>query len=110
MKNREIDILVAEKVMGWKKGANFGVLDNGYGVKFVVHDTLGEFSPTLRIEDAWQVVEKFRTFDMSHVHDAFYVTVMRKGNEYTAEGATAQMAICKAALKAVGIEIEPEEE
>lgn len=105
MTNLEIDTLVAEKVMKWKKGADFIVLDNGYGVKFVVHDTLGEFSPASRIEDAWQVVEKFRKFDMSHAHDAFYVTVMWKGNEYTAEGVTAPMAICKAALKAVGVEI-----
>jgi Phage ABA sandwich domain len=101
MNLREIDRLVAEKVMGWEAG------------KYAY----GSWFPTTNIADAWKVVEKLSKdgfefqvwrekngkYNVEFAKDFFYVFGF-------AESETAPLAICLAALKAVGVEVEVNEQ
>lgn len=92
MKNREIDTLVAEKVMGWKVSDELVFFDeNGL--------LLPDFRPSQDISDAWRVVKKMgdnEFFDKWFTYFANYHYM----HEITPE------EICLAALEAVWIEIE----
>jgi hypothetical protein len=109
---RELDALVAERVMGWTykpfyngggewshngKLVAFGGLDGG---------SLPKYSSS--IADAWQVVEKLKA-------DGNNVWVEWAGKVWVCgatsvfpdiEADTAPLAICKAALMVVGVEVE----
>ncbi|CDQ41882.1 BC1872 family protein [Virgibacillus salexigens] len=115
MDNRKIDQLVAEKVMGWKvfeyKNINTTVIDDG---EFLVE--IEEFKPSERIEDAWNVVEKIgKDFTMNTVNE--YDIHVKAGkleligqyhcniNGFHVYDKSAPLAICKAALKTVGVEV-----
>lgn len=110
---RAIDALVAEKVMGW----TWVRRDSGYHhyrtpSSLVVYDT--EWAPTENIADAWRVIEKLDAylFDITQ-HNRWQVGVCRKlgwrANETRYVSAdTAPLAVCLAALKALGVEL-PEE-
>lgn len=93
---REMDALVAEKVMGWDR---VGVINTSGGLV-----TFDEFLPSVNIESAWDVV-KMVGRDRS-------VAVWRPGpnrnwvctisdgiQKITAEGPDAPLAICRCALK-----------
>ncbi|GAB6442048.1 MULTISPECIES: BC1872 family protein [Bacillus] len=107
MNDKPIDELVAEKVMGWIKPPETSILKSMWVETPIgaVHPQLPKFSTN--IEDAWLVVEKLQ--DQERI-----VKVMGKteqGNMYCsidgrhgATGRGAPMAICIAALKAVGEE------
>lgn len=120
MKNRELHILIAEQVMGWKietapDGAEFfdtGVFCGGRDIDDVgilEKDNLNVFKPTKRLQDAWLVVEKMR----KDYHFNFSLTTPEslslKTNccfqlgdiKESAVCETAQMAICKSALLAI---------
>lgn len=117
MTNREIDALVAEKVMGWKpRDSEFvpWVDSEGTGVS-----CLPEFS--YDVAEAWRVVEEVAEYDrlgfsIEHLCENsgekwiahFPTTSVPDCEEMDpdaneAEADTAPMAICLAALKAVGV-------
>lgn len=115
MSDREIDALVAEKVMGFKRATyegepsalqGMGGWDRGNG------HWSNNFRPTTDISDAWEVVEKLasigRYLDIRTFADYYDVGV------YRTDGApmnasvlrpSAPKAISLAALRAVGVDI-----
>ena len=125
MTNRELDALVAEKVMGWRLlqwidevaedetwQNDDGWYWDGRGGDYQAY----EWEPTTNISDAWLVVEKLINNDK---RDTVEVSIMVDGtgalvNFYRESGDacpqvsadTAPKAICLAALKAVGMEAE----
>jgi len=112
---RKLDRLIAEHVMGWKKGRKFA---NGNGewiidgkVDFRTWDLTPDFST--KIEAAWWVVEKMKAEGMVVIIKA---DGLRTGdynpgwtvlvdNQSRTDADTAPHAICLAALKAVGVEV-----
>ena len=98
MTPEEINKAIAERVMGWSGPISLG------------DDTRLFFNPAERIDHAWMVVEKFNDFDIARFpSDNKYIcniTVQREHgilHDYQSEKCdTAPMAICLAALEAVG--------
>lgn len=113
MKPYEINKLVAEKVMGWEydhETDTFIISRNEEGINYLDANPLGDhyFSPTTNHKDALQVAEKFIAYDICKRPDGYSANVVYKrvdGWVY-ASGESASMAICLAALKAVGVEVE----
>ena len=109
MNNREIDHLVAEKVMGYRFDSNKRTLykNIGHGWENPVFD----FRPSEDISNAWKVVEKLE-FDVkvtkckSFVGYQCHVFIPDKVQMCFAK--TAPMAICLAALKSVGVDVSQE--
>ena len=108
---RELDALVAEHVMGWV----WGIDDDGF--QYLVPADWDEYMVpavphySTRIQDAWQVVEKTKLLDdFELTKDGPMYQFGHYGeygfDEWTlyAEADTAPLAICLAALKAVGYE------
>lgn len=114
---RELDALIAEKVMGWAPvhdGLNFRWADGGDYEKR--HRYVCDWSPSTDIAAAWQVVERMDSL-------GWYLTIDRLSSgervrfwrcewmRYTEENEkcgdcwedadTAPLAICRAALEAV---------
>ena len=93
---RELDALVAEKVMGWVPGAGFA------------NDTYWSFSTD--IAAAWQVIEKM-------LNDGYGTSIADGPHGWSvafgstekpfadADGDTPALAICRAALAALGAEV-----
>jgi hypothetical protein len=125
---REMDALVAEKVMGWTKGIREGMPPVWYTPEpdgmWYVHRLCVTWCPSApdRISDAWEVVEKLTAggngcFELQRdfggrFNASFYIVLSdddprgedgRYGNwQYECEDAdTAPLAICRAALKAM---------
>lgn len=126
MNNRDIDKLIAEKVMGWTE-----IRESGFtGFDFVGLDP--KHKPTdwyliphysTAISAAWQVVEKLEEMDFwaqlrtpfdKGAADSFYwcgftprLTTGWNGRpDHWTNAPTITMAICLAALKCVGVEVE----
>lgn len=100
---RELDALVAEKVMGWQVGSSIYpwlVVDGK------VTQRLAEWSPSTDIAAAWEVLTspKFCCWVMKSDHESGLITaqVEHDGNRRIAQSETAPHAICLAALRAVG--------
>lgn len=131
MNLREIDRLVAEKVMRWRLKSFAGggggfvawVDDDGKIVKYENDCTLHAhpiafWKPTTNITDAWQVVEKiieqFGSYSLTKIKDGGHYCEVLYWNRGAfdiiaeVEAETAPLAICLAALKAVGVEMEGE--
>lgn len=139
---RELDALVAEKVMGWVHYGNWwhdpkqkddsGLVKNGMKMMCrkddikPTHNDDGDnigWHPSSDISDAWEVVEKFKNVDgfivsvdwCPHHEESprwFCEIVEMKNGKWTDKfwrdwADTAPLAICLAALKAVGYEPEP---
>jgi len=85
---RELDALVAEKVMGWE------------------YEARSLFRPSQDIAAAWEVVEKLKMCcGYSHGRgDPFAMLECEKFSTLVVCADTVSLAICRAALKAVGIE------
>lgn len=118
MNNREIDRFIAEKVMGWKLEQYF---EDGCYItdewrakenKFVCD--IENFKPSTNIQDAWIVVEKLREqnifTDIRMTSNGKYEVSMYElydqDFEWLAIGVSdrnVSLAICLAALKAVGV-------
>ncbi len=108
---RKIDRLIAEKVMGWEKlNKNFW---NNKGAWIPVNT----FNPSTNIQDAWVVVKKLNETFTVDIRDTLndgaecYLYEFQEETETlfpykAADGETAPLAICLAALKAVGVEVE----
>jgi hypothetical protein len=109
MDNQEINRLIAEKVMGYELVYNEKFELNGW--KMGEKSWAGSFIPSASIEDAWKVVEKLREDHIQlHIvcHSGSYVVHTSLANNEVLEikSETAPEAICLAALKAVGCEVE----
>ena len=102
---RELDALVAEKVMGWEVEPVQDGYDAGYwrivkGESAYERENIPSYSTS--IADAWMVVEKFPSIEI-HTHEHGGVSVRVDAYCY-GNAPTAPEAICKAALRAVGVE------
>lgn len=101
LENHEIDKLVGQHVMGWTfvPGPEGSWYDAG-----VLLVATEDWSPTTDIHEAWQIVDKLR-------HEGHALTIFTQTDGWgcaTSKGVdagyadTAPMAICLAALAAVG--------
>lgn len=116
---REIDALVATKVMGWHM-SNAGTIWLMSDGKYTGWDSknLGDdgwhWNPTEDITAAWQVVEKMRDrgwlVELSGHENKLWEADLDKDDEPThwAQHESVSTAICIAALRAVGCEVEAE--
>ncbi|TKA02538.1 hypothetical protein FA950_20945 [Bacillus thuringiensis] len=108
MNDIPIDELVAEKVMGWIKPPETSILKSMWVETPIgaVHPQLPKFSTN--IEDAWLVVEKLgydvKVSKNSVLNPKYQVHVFVPDDVKMVFADTAPMAICVAALKAVGEE------
>lgn len=124
MNLREIDRLVAEKVMGWKLRKCFEddcyitdewVTDfkNKFNDSVIVID-VDKFNPSTDIQDAWLILQKADDFVVNKATEGSLG--VRSGlaetgdihcmyNGAHAYAKKAPLAICLAALKAVGVEV-----
>jgi hypothetical protein len=123
MKDRELDALVAEKVMGYTLDGDHSV---GYQDEKVRHWKIRvcdvgeyqfaykEFLPSKRIKDAWAVMEKVvgdqyeYTFELERLTGRTapgrWWAYFRKGLDcFSGHAEDAPRAICLAALNAVGV-------
>jgi hypothetical protein len=106
---RELDALVAEKVMGWKPVQIHSATDC-YDDEHGISKCLEFHQFSTDIACAWQVVEKLEVnflFDIDNWNDQWKCTVLERGNNrsWTAREKTFPLAICLAALKAYGVEV-----
>lgn len=123
MTNREIDALVAEKVMGWMPfPLADGEVMEGYYYNGITTWPTPAPNYSTNIADAWQVVEMLSDeYEYDHVtisssNKVWYCDIVKNlpANEdgeldsdvWDHTASTAPMAICLAALKAMGVEIE----
>lgn len=114
---KEMDALVARKVMGWKLKETF---NGGRAVEIWEGDPKARwgriiqgFQPSQRIPDAWEIVEKLYSekkwginVRSDHVNKGWIIDSYKldlKG-QFEVFAKTAPMAICLAGLKIVGIE------
>lgn len=115
MDNRQIDALVAEKVMGWgihKRNTAFWVKsDRVDEVEARPIAFIHEWQPSTDISQAWQVVEKLRNNIYCQIEfweDRNYSVniITESGNSGYKEDKSISMAICLAALQAVGVNLD----
>ena len=114
---RELDALIAEKVMGWTSVAMAGLFTQFPAIALCGLPPGAQLNADLQvvprystqIAAAWQVVEKFKmtiTPNNCHPHikAKWCVDVELKGSHelWLAGAETAPLAICRAALRAVG--------
>lgn len=129
---RELNELVAMKVMGWRKGTtadgsvldefwidpradHFYGTDEGYTHRGGDYD-FEDFNPSQNIKHAWEVVRKMSSFgesvfELSEGPEENCIACFAGANEaetweHQAIGKTSPHAICLAALKAVGVDID----
>lgn len=109
LSDREIDALVAEKVMGWTMGeidsATEGLwLKDGHPTKWDRYD----WQPAINIGCAWEVVEKLKDGNYAYIRwvrsmvlyeCVFNATI--ENEKVIATAKTAPRAICLAALRSV---------
>ena len=108
---RELDALIAEKAMGWKRlESNFENCDwftDNEGVERFCRDTYqgyncSQFCPSQLIADAWLVLDEFFCFNVGTDGMIYLCAVYTEPKKkYLASVATAPLAICLAALKTV---------
>jgi hypothetical protein len=104
---KDMDVLIAEKVMGWKLA--WGDWTHWDTTPDAPERCIG-FLPSFssEIEDAWQVMEKMRLSIVPISIAPIGKGWMASKNSYfadheTCHAATASLAICRAALKVVGV-------
>ncbi len=115
MENREIDRLIAEKVMGWKLEKTFEedcyLYDEWVsGNERIAVDV---FKPSSNIQDAWIVLEKFKEKDFlytvqNQMGGDYEVSLTDWGgmcSTYRGVNEFLPLAVCEATLKAKGIEL-----
>lgn len=118
------DDLIAEKVMGFSKvldddGTLISFIDEPNEMEYFCSDDESEFSPTTDIGDAWRVLERLKELGFGvniygqkgfdYKVEIYYKTFSTEffyfdSGEVLGEEKSAPLAICKAALKAVGME------
>ncbi|MGG3879602.1 BC1872 family protein [Bacillus smithii] len=125
MNLREIDLLIAEKVMGWKLRKYFEDdcyitdewvtdIQDKFNNSVIVID-VDKFNPSTDIRDAWLILQKADDFVVNKATEGSLgvrsglaetgdIHCMYNGTHAYAK--TAPLAICSAALKAVGVDVE----
>lgn len=110
----ELDRLIAEGVMGWERMSDYWADEHGFRgwieiPSNIPHDWEIIWSPSTRIEHAWEVVEKVGLLNwpnsLQHGNLDGLWTIERFTGETTdiiAQAETAPLAICLAALKMIG--------
>lgn len=107
MTNREIDCAIAEKVMGWTKKVPaigkpwWARSDDTFAAP--AHGKKA-WSPSTDIAAAWSVVEKMR-MQIEPTRKGWRAGVYGGLSDKRATADTAPLAICLAALKAIGVEV-----
>ena len=121
---RELDASIAEKVMGWKRVRWCDwQTDTRTSFTYSWHDAVtgkmtelaedcddyydlqGSWSPSTEIEAAWEVVTALERKSLFRYATGRYIACLADGNSlHEGEADTAPLAICLAALKAVGAE------
>jgi len=115
MKNKEINRLIAEKVMGWKQ-VERSLRDSEGHYDTVCwdkgHMEVDSFRPSTDIRHAWLVAEKLYisvTPQCGAPHDMQCLAELDDESQqqvkWEAFAETAPLAICKVALRSYGIEI-----
>lgn len=119
---RALDALVAERVMGWVGGGKYWIDPSNpaemYGAGFTIGNTdydIPPFKPSTDIAAAWLVVERLseqgrvllvKADGNRKYSGALRYTVTINGIDGRFDSNSAPHAICLAALKALGIEVE----
>ncbi|MEK4754849.1 hypothetical protein MKX72_20310 [Priestia sp. FSL R5-0597] len=108
----KIDRLIAVHVMGWEiKAVDFKQDGSFYEAYFDEKgNRLGlvgayEFNPSEYIQDAWIILDKFTSFKIQDTFTGNIHASLFNGEWHKAQSSTTPLAICKAALKAKGIQI-----
>ena len=96
---RQLDALIAERVMGKK-------VDQSSGVDICFEDGPPIPRYSTNIADAWLVVEKFEIVEVEKLYHAYIAAVHVENRVYSVQANTAPLAICLAAFKAVGVEVD----
>ena len=122
---KEMDALLAEKVMGWGIEVN-PIFEGGIGLQVSPGTTkaIAMFAPSTDIAAAWEVAgqltkiqcgDDFYAFEITKKHYGWWVRVkhplwmgihneLGKNHEmYQAHADTAPLAICRCALKVAGV-------
>lgn len=106
---RELDVLVAEKVMGWtKKVPESYTQADHWIIPDLPNLSTTDWHPSINMSDAWIVVERLRgdyDFDICTRSRGIIVQLWTESNRFKIEADTAPLAICLASLKAVGIRL-----
>lgn len=100
MNNIDIDELVAQDILGWSWSTEDGAVMSPDRNWYAGID----FKPSTDISDAWKVVEKMSLF--SGEYYLYDNSVWTFPDDIYVNASTVEMAICLAALKAKGIEVE----
>lgn len=105
----ELDALISEHVMGWIRDGGIWTQPNGHQ-RTLEPTSYGQFSPSKDMNDAWEVVEKFKDAGEYKIEISAYPrdslwtikAYHRDGasKSCTTSAATLPHAICLAALKA----------
>ncbi|MFE4202092.1 BC1872 family protein [Aneurinibacillus aneurinilyticus] len=103
---RELDGLIATKVFGYKiapihADEDLWILDDSQEL----HVSYPVPHYSTNIADAWQVVEKFKECDLQKHESGNYTCYITLYKTYESDAETAPLAICLAALKAIGVEV-----
>jgi hypothetical protein len=100
-----LDALIAERVMGWKRG--FDINGSAHGRYFIsggevyANPVSRLWSPSRDMGAAWEVVEKLGPpFEIRQHFKIGDTAWSVRGGEFIAYASTAPLAICRAALKA----------
>jgi len=124
--SRELDALIAEKVMGWHReksvrgpefwadsmGHQAWVVDNGLSME----DWEGGWNPSELLQDAWSALSRWKSVMLERVFGRQWTC--RIGDDSagmdpklcsTGEAETVELAICRATLAKVGVEVVEEQ-
>lgn len=104
---RELDILVANKVFGWEYDEFLEMFYTKHELGSVPRSS--NFRPSTNIADAWKVLEKLIQLG-AEINVGFYKQWDCSidypiGCNWLVQAETAPLAICLAALKALGVEV-----
>lgn len=100
---RELDALVAEKVMGIKVRCD--ILASGTILPIVGGTITKHIEPySTDIAAAWEILSKFKKFSVFQGEDVMVEISIGKFGKESAHANTVPHAICLAALKVVGVE------
>lgn len=115
MDNQQVNALIAEKIMGWEQRNYLGLWISDNGTLWITNDLRPRtphktFHPSTDISVAWEVVTaltergvqvEIQNFDEVIDVGHWYVAV----NGFFANADTVPLAICLAALGAVGVDV-----
>lgn len=113
MIDEQRNVLIAEKVMGWKIKTYADLPDIEPEPDWVSSDavicTVGEFTPSTDMSNALEVLDRFNNWQITKFGDTYgrhgQYRVFIEANQNIAFADSAPEAVCLAALKAVGVDV-----